>query len=160
MVLKYLRRRSLAAAAVLALLLSMFFSVVASPAHAEDSPNGFCPDSAPEVISWSSGYFPWHTASWGRARVCSNQPSDYKHILEFQVEDTLTDGYCVHVEIYAAGVWIPTTYNSGDSTTSCGAAVSGSSGWISPAEILSARLIRGTGTPGVGVNYMTIWTHP
>lgn len=156
--LKRFKRISITMLAALALVAGLFVAS-ASPAMAETSPNGYCPGSSPSQISWAS--FPWHTASWGRVKVC-NYSDQATWGLEFLTEDTLTDGYCVHVDILD-GIWEGTdsiTVDGGTSTTSCGTQVYGWTHDSYPGEIMSARLIRGTGTPGIGVNYMTIYTHP
>lgn len=93
--------RKIIARALVLLAFLATLGVVATPAQADTMP-GNC----------TSGWSAWHTAgspAWGQWREChASWTDDYgtdKTAWKFQVDDTLTDGYGVHLERTTYGTW-------------------------------------------------------
>lgn len=94
-------KRIIARALVLLAILSAGLIAVAAPAHASPMPS-----------DCTSGWSSWHTTGspvWGQWREChASWTDDYgvdKTAWKFQVDDTYTDGYGVHLEKTTYGTW-------------------------------------------------------
>jgi len=140
-----MKKRILSILAVLAVALSGLLAV-ASPAAANYNPN------IPTCPSWDA----WdHDPSWGQTRLCSTN-NGIQFGFNAQVDDTQTDGYCVHLEWKHSGTW-----HVVGGSESCGAVVStGFIPWYEESPAWTMRQVRGPAAvpPNcVGVNFDTVW---
>ena len=103
------------------------------------------------VCNWNS--IPWNQggSNWGRAKFC-DYSNGFGTPFQVRTDDILTDGYSVHAEYRSTsgGSWHVVS-----GSTSTGPEVT--SPYTSPGQMYEVRLIRGSGVPGVGVNYFTIF---
>ena len=138
-------RRWLSVSVVLAATVGTFLVAGASPASARVLN---CTSGDFATISWNQG-----GSNWGRAKFCGEIGGSYK----VMTDDILTDGHCVHGEVYQNGSW---SFVQG--SESCGP-VSGPTPWsFGNYTTTEVRLVRGGSScvnfgpcNGVGTNYFT-----
>lgn len=135
-------RRIISRALVLLALIGAGVVAAAAPAQALDYPTG-C------TSSWSS----WRTTgspTWGQWRYCTADNGPDNLLIRFQVDDTLTDGYAVHIEANQIGSWseIPWHLSPGCLQSTGNGETSAWPGWgLFTGEQVSIRLVKGTCAP-------------
>jgi len=107
-------KRRLAAALVALLTVAGLTLAIQAPAQANtlDIPSCNSYPNPPSQARWNQ--IAWHSASWGRGKICRLSTGYNTDEFYINVDDTLTDGRCVNARALYLGyaLWLPVSSGS------------------------------------------------